>query len=76
MLDGVAIGSREEISTLNDESILSIGPCQMRTGVAAISQGFSHAGHKWDTFAVFTKKGTSAKSRNPFKYCHGAEGGI
>ena len=29
MLDGVAIGSREEISTLNDDSVLSIGVCQI-----------------------------------------------
>jgi hypothetical protein len=28
------------------------------------------------TRAVFMKKGTSAESRNPFNYCHGAEGGI
>jgi hypothetical protein len=76
MLDGVAIGSREEISTLNDKSIISIGVCQIRAGIAAISQGFFHAGHKWDTFAVFTKKGTSAECRNPFGYCDGAEGGI
>jgi len=73
--DGAAIVSRR-ISVLNDESILSNGVCQIRTGVAAISQGFFHAGHKWDTFAVFMKKGTSAESRNPFHYCDGAEGGI
>jgi hypothetical protein len=35
MLDGVAIGSRERISTLNDESILSIGVCQIRAGITS-----------------------------------------
>jgi len=34
------------------------------------------ASHFSATFAVFTKKGTSAESRNPFRYCDGAEGGI
>jgi len=76
MLDGVAIGAREEISTLSDKFILSIGVCQIRTGVAAISQGYFHTGHKWDTFAVFTKKGNLARSQIPFEYYDGAEGGI
>jgi len=40
-------------------------------------QGAVHsASHISATYAVFTKKGTPAESRNPFKNCDGADGGI
>ena len=61
---------------LNHESILPIGSCQIRAGVAAMPQGFFPASHKWATRAKIMKKGTSAENLIPFEYCYGAEGGI
>ena len=61
---------------LNDESILSIGACQIRDHITCLPRGFCHASHFSADRTDVTKKGTSAKIRNPFKYCDGAEGGI
>src|SRR3989304_2927023 len=38
-------------------------------------EGCPPVSHKSASRLVFKKKGTSAESRNPFEYCHGAEGG-
>lgn len=65
-----------KLSTLKGKSILSSGGCQIRAGVAAIPQGYFPASHFLATRPDFTKKGTSAGSRNPFVYYDGAEGGI
>ena len=72
MPDGAGSGSREEISTLNDESILSIGPCQILTGGAAISQGFFPTSHKLATRAVLAEKrdsGVKPKSLWLLRWC-------
>jgi hypothetical protein len=45
---GATIVSRLKISTLFDESITSIGACQIRADFTGRPHGFSHAGSKLD----------------------------
>ena len=61
---------------LKDESILSFGACQIQADITGWPHGLFNASHFLATRAENTKKGNLARSRIPFEYCDGAEGGI